>query len=284
MNSQLIETIQNIIVGKINTVTSLSGGMISEVVKIDFQNHPPIVAKTSHEGHDLRIEGYMLEYLQEKSDLPIPKVIHADVTLLLIDYIDSTTGLNPQIEGQIGELLSHLHQITATQYGLERDTLIGPIHQPNTQSDSWIAFFREHRLLYMADIALQSGKLSQSLYDRIQIFAQNIDQYLIEPEKPVLIHGDIWTTNVLTKNNKVVGIIDPAIYYAHNEMELQYLTLFGNFGQAFFDSYQRFIPVDEAFFTTRRYVYNLYPLLVHVAIFGGRYPNLVDTVLQKFGF
>lgn len=282
MTDQLKSTIQSIVGVPVQTVTPLSGGMISEVLKIDFQTHPSLVAKTSEAGHDLTIEAYMLEYLKNNSDLPIPDVIHADENLMLIEFIESSVGLNHAIQAHIGELLGQLHLITASQYGLERDTLIGPIHQPNPLSDSWIEFFREHRLLYMADIALQSGNLSQALYDRLQSFAEKVDSYLIEPKNPVLIHGDIWTTNVLTKNNKVVGIIDPAIYYAHNEMELQYLTVFGNFGQAFFDRYQQFIPVDDDFFNVRRYIYNLYPLLVHVAIFGGRYPDSVDSVLRRF--
>lgn len=282
MNKQLKQTIQSIVGDTVQQILPLSGGMISEVLKIDFQKHASLVAKTSESGHDLTIEAYMLDYLKNNSDLPVPDVIHTDENLMLIEFIDSTVGLNDTLQAHMGELLGHLHKITASQYGLERDTLIGPIHQPNPQSDSWIVFFREHRLLYMAGIARQSGNLSQSLYDRLQTFADKIDQYLIEPDNPVLIHGDVWTTNVLVKQNRIVGIIDPAIYYAHNEMELQYLTLFGSFSQAFFDSYQRYIPVDEAFFNVRRYIYNLYPLLVHVAIFGGGYSNSVDGILRRF--
>lgn len=282
MNNQIKQMVRSVVDDPIMGITPLSGGMISDVLKVEFQQHPSLVAKISDGAPDLTIEAFMLKYLKQHSNLPVPTVIYANKHLLLIDFIDSSVGLSNSIQSHIGELLGQLHQITSSQYGLERDTVIGPIHQPNPLSDSWIEFFRNHRLLYMMDIALKSGNLSQSLYDRLQKFAKHIDKHLIEPEKPALIHGDIWTTNVLTRNNKIVGIIDPAIYYAHNEMELQYMTLFGNFGQVFFDSYQRFIPVDETFFTTRRHVYNLYPLLVHVALFGGHYPASVDMILRKF--
>lgn len=284
MQNNLKRTVQTLIGEEVTLIKPLSGGMISDVVKIDFKNHQPLVAKLSHDSHNLTIEAYMLEYLKTHSDLPIPTVVHAEEQLLLIDYIDGHTGLNHPVQSDLGEMLGHLHQITSKTYGLERDTLIGPLHQPNPQSESWISFFRDQRLLYMADIALKSGNLSISTYNRLQKLAEKIDQYIIEPSTPILIHGDMWTTNILVNNNHVVGIIDPSIYYAHNEMELAYMTLFDTVGQSFFDSYQQIIPVDQAFFDIRRHIYGLYPLLVHVKIFGGKYADSVNATLSKFGF
>ena len=284
MNNHLREKIQTIIGAEISAISHLSGGMISEVIKVSFKNHFPLVAKLSDKSLDLSIEGFMLNYLKSHSDLPIPSVIHAEQQLLLIEYIESSTGITQQSQKQLGELLGALHQITNTRYGLERDTLIGPLHQPNSLSDSWITFFREQRLLYMSEIALKSGNLPQTTYSRLQKLAEKIYDFIVEPQMPVLIHGDVWTTNILVKKDQIVGIIDPAIYYAHNEMELAYMALFGNFGRPFFDSYQRFIPVDVSFFEVRRHIYGLYPLLVHVTIFGGGYANSVDATLRRFGF
>lgn len=284
MQNNLKQTVETLINAKVTTITPLSGGMISEVVKISFENRQPLVAKLSQTDHDLTIEAYMLDYLKTHSELPIPNVVHAEKQLLLIDYIDSETGLSANIQSELGQMIAQLHQITADQYGLERDTLIGPLHQPNPKSDSWIEFFRDERLLYMANIALQSGHLPKPTYARILKLADKLDDYIIEPSAPTLIHGDMWTSNILVKNNHVVGIIDPSVYYAHNEMELAYMTLFDTVGQPFFEKYQQIIPIDEAFFTVRRHIYGLYPLLVHVKIFGGRYPNLVDATLKRFGF
>ena len=284
MQNTLKQTIKAIIGDDITSLAPLSGGMISEVVKINFKTHPPLVAKLSQDSHDLTIEAYMLEYLSTNSELPIPKVVHADKQLLLINYIESNTSLNQITQSELGKLIAHLHQITANQYGLERDTLIGPLPQPNPQSNSWIEFFREQRLLYMAEIALQSGNLPKSIYERLLNVAEKLDQYIIEPSAATLIHGDMWTSNILVNNNRIVGIIDPSIYYAHNEMELAYMTLFNSVGQSFFESYQQIIPLDDAFFTTRRHIYGLYPLLVHVKIFGGRYANLIDQTLNQFNF
>ncbi len=283
-NINLKQTVQTIINDEITAITPLSGGMISEVVKISFENRQPLVAKLSQSDHNLTIEAYMLDYLITHSELPIPKVIHAEKQLLLIDYIDSGTGLSSNIQSELGQMIAQLHQVTADQYGLERDTLIGPLHQPNPKSDSWIDFFRDERLLYMAEIALKSGNLPKPTYARILKLAEKLADYIIEPSTPTLIHGDMWTTNILVKDDHVVGIIDPSVYYAHNEMELAYMTLFDTVGQAFFESYQQIMPIDADFFTVRRHIYGLYPLLVHVKIFGGSYANLVDATLKKFDF
>lgn len=283
-HNKLKEIVKTLVNADITSITPLSGGMISEVVKISFENRHPLVAKLSQADHDLTIEAYMLDYLNTHTKLPIPKVVHAEKQLLIIDYIDSGTGLTANIQSELGQMIAQLHQITADLYGLERDTLIGPLHQPNPQSDSWIDFFRTQRLLYMAEIALQSGNLSKPTYERILKLADKLDEYIIEPSAPALIHGDMWTTNILVKNNHVVGIIDPSVYYAHHEMELAYMTLFNSVGQSFFDSYQRVIPLESDFFEVRRHIYALYPLLVHVKIFGGAYPNMVDATLKRFGF
>lgn len=291
MNLELTNRVEMIVGEKVTTLAELNGGMISDVVKLSFDHAPPLVAKitsnggkSGDNGHDLSLEGYMLSYLKENSALPVPSVLHSEPDLLLISFIEGSTGINQSVQAHAGEILSTLHQVTSDTFGLERDTLIGPIHQPNPPTSSWIEFFREHRMLYMAQVALDSGNLPRSIFQRIQKLADNLHQFLIEPEQAVLIHGDMWTTNILSQDGKITGIIDPACYYSHNEMELAYTTLFGTFGQPFFDSYRQHIPVDGAFFDTRRHIYNLYPLLVHVTLFAGGYARSVDITLQQFGF
>lgn len=261
---------------------SLSGGMIGDVYKVDFAHIPAIIAKIGESSYDLTIEAYMLQYLKQHSNLPIPKVIHSSSDLMLIEYMQGNSNLTTASQMHLAELLADLHQVTSDQYGLERDTLIGPLAQPNPLSDSWIDFFREHRLRYMSRVAFGAGQLSNDLLVRLYKFADALDKYLIEPEKPSLIHGDMWTTNILVHEGKVTGIIDPSIYYAHNEIELAYM--FGSVKEVFFERYQEIVPIDPAFFEVRRHIYSLYPLLVHVRLFGGGYSSMVDSTLKIFGY
>ena len=136
----------------------------------------------------------------------------------------------------------------------------------------------------MLGVARESGKLPREMEGRLLRFAEGLEKWLIEPERPALIHGDMWRENVLTRDSTVVGIIDPALYYAHHEIELAYMALFDGVGKAFFDAYHALSPIDADFFATRRHVYNLYPLLTHVAIFGAKYLPHVDETLKRFGY
>ena len=108
--------------------------------------------------------------------------------------------------------------------------------------------------------------------------------FLIEPEFPALIHGDMWRTNIIVRGKRVAGIIDPALYYAHNEMELAYMLLFDGFGEDLFRSYHEIFPIDQAFYSVRRHIYNLYPLLVHLIIFGSKYIRPLEENLSRFGY
>ena len=118
---------------------------------------------------------------------------------------------------------------------------------------------------------------------RIERFADNLDEWLIEPARPSLIHGDIWSTNVLASDNRITGFIDPAIYYGHPEIELAFITLFNTFGDPFFQRYDERNGIAPGFFDTRRDIYNVYPLLVHVRLFGGGYWSGIEQVLSRHG-
>src|SRR5690606_31505376 len=101
---------------------------------------------------------------------------------------------------------------------------------------------------------------------------------------PALIHGDLWTTNILAQDGRITGFLDPAIYYAHPEIELAFSTLFNTFDAPFFERYRQLRPLEPGFFETRRDIYNLYPLLVHVRLFGGGYVGALERFLRRFGY
>lgn len=269
---------------RIARMTALAGGL-ARVHRVDFVEGASLVVKSATGKHaNLDIEGRMLNYLREHSVLPVPEVIHSEKTLLIMSHIDSAGSLNKDAQEDAAHHLAALHNITAEQYGLPFDTLIGGLHQPNKRMASWIDFFREQRLLYMAEEAYKAGKLPLGVRRRVEQFATQLDNFLFEPEEASLIHGDMWGGNVLAKDGKIAGFVDPAIYYAHAEIELAFSTLFGTFGDAFFDVYDNLRPLEPDFFEVRRDIYNLYPLLVHVRLFGGGYASQVSDILRRLGF
>jgi fructosamine-3-kinase len=265
-------------------VRSMGGGCIGEVYRAELEDGTPLVAKIDRDGEShLEREAYMLRYLREKSDLPVPEVLYGSETLLLMEFIEGNSRFSNEAEHHAAELLAALHGITMDAYGHERDTLIGSLNQPNPPTDDWVEFFRENRLLYLANVAHGSGRLPAEDLRRVEQLSERLDEFIGEPNPPALIHGDVWSANVLARGHRITAFLDPAIYYADPEIELAFICLFDSFGNAFLERYAEIRGIDGAFFETRRDLYNLYPLLVHTYYFGGDYLGSVRKTLDRFG-
>lgn len=265
-------------------IRPLGGGCVSAVYGARLGDGRRVVAKVDETGEaGLPVEAAMLRYLAERTALPVPAVHIVTQQLLVLAYVEGDSLFDDNAERHAAELLAELHALTAPIFGFERDTLIGGLRQPNPAHDSWLTFFAEQRLVYMAVEARRAGRLPAALLARVERLAGRVERWLREPAQPSLIHGDVWTTNVLARGGRITAFLDPAVYYAHAEMELAFIGLFGTFGRVFYDAYRARRPIASGFFEERRDLYNLYPLLVHVRLFGGSYVGQVERVLTRFG-
>jgi fructosamine-3-kinase len=266
------------------SVRPFGGGCIGEVYRAELEEGTPLVAKVDRNGEShLEREAYMLSYLREKSELPVPEVYHGSETLLLMEFVEGSSRFTEGAERHAAELLAGLHGITADSYGHERDTLIGALDQPNPPTKNWADFFRDYRLLYIALVAHKAGRLPVKDLLRVERLSEKLDQLIEEPNPPALIHGDVWSANVLARGDRITAFLDPAIYYADPEIELAFISLFDSFGRPFLHRYQEIRPLRDGFFEVRRDLYNLYPLLVHTYYFGGGYLSSVRITLDRFG-
>ncbi|HET7477945.1 MAG TPA: fructosamine kinase family protein [Rubrobacteraceae bacterium] len=270
---------------RLRSARPLEGGCIGEVYRLELEDGTPLVAKVDREAEaNLEREAYMLRYLREKSDLPVPEVYHGSETLLLMQFIEGTNSFSDEAERHAAELVAGLHGITTDSYGHERDTLIGSLNQPNPLTKNWTDFFREERLLYIGRVAYEAGRLPSEDRARVERLAERLEDLISEPNPPALIHGDVWSGNVLAKDGRITAFLDPALYHADPEMELSFISLFNSFGDAFFERYAEIRSIRAEFFETRRDLYSLFPLLVHVYYFGGGYLDSVRSTLSRFGF
>lgn len=260
----------------------LSGGCIAEVLDVGLEGGGRVVAKRSRDG-GLAEEARMLADLRRLSELPVPAVLHASDDLLLLEYVEGGGRLEGTAQAHAADLLAALHEITGPRFGYERDTLIGPLRQPNPWTGSWRDFFRDQRLLYMGSLAREAGRLAPETHRRLESFCATIERYVEEPARPSLIHGDVWDGNILVRGGRVAAFLDPAIYYGDPEVELAFGTLFGTLNRDFFERYREHRPIAPGFFEVRREVYTLYPLLVHATLFGGGYAASVEAILARHG-
>ena len=258
---------------------ALAGGCIADVRRLTLSDGRDVVAKL---GQGLALEGFMLTYLADHSRLPVPNVLFCAEDLLVMEYLPVSGALSDTAQEDAADHLAALHSVTAARFGFDRTTVIGGLKQPNTQETSWCDFFRDHRLMYMTETAVHTKKLPTEVALRIAKLADRLERWIDDSATPALIHGDMWTGNVLVNGDKIAGFVDPAIYYADHEIELAFSTLFGTFGEAFFKRYAEHRPMRPGF-GERKDIYNLYPLLVHVRLFGAPYVGDVDMILRRFG-
>ena len=283
----MTEQLRNLIADAIGkypaSLQELHGGNVARVYLAEMEAGDPLVIKTAGTGGDYLLESFMLRFLATNSALPVPTVHYADKNLLIMDWIDSGDPIDDRAERAAARHLAALHKISRPKFGFECDTLIGPLAQPNPETTSWLEFFRDHRLLYMARQALDEDQFTYATMNRIENLAGRLDQWIKEPAAPSLLHGDMWGGNLLVKAGRVTGFIDPAIYFGDAEMDLAFATLFGTFREPFFEAYENIMPLRDGFWEGRRDLYNLYPLLVHLRLFGGDYLRSVESVLNRFG-
>ncbi len=280
LNDRLVGIVETEIAG----VQPLHGGSIAKVLRIDLVSGDRLVVKLPARESDANfdIEAWMLETLRETRTVPVPSVVHVEKDLLLLDWIDHQTGPpSSAAQHDAAERIAALHNISGQAHGYERDTVLGPLPQPNPVTGSWVEFFRDHRLLRMAGLARDGGSLPSFTFERIEDLATKLDELLREPDQPSLLHGDLWAGNILFGGGRLQAVLDPAIYRGHPEMELAHMTLFGPFDTIFFDRYAEIRGIEPDFFEVRRRIYTLYPLLVHLHLFGRTYLPPIAKILDR---
>lgn len=285
MDEQMRQAITTILGAAVTSSRPIGEGVGGSVYRATLADGREVVAKVDERGRpQLVLEGDSLRYLAEKSRLPVPAVLHCSERLLLLEFLPGTSHFSAGAEGHAAELLADLHSISAPAYGFERDTQIGGLLQPNLWTESWLTFFREQRLLYMGRVAMEAGRLPKEVMVRLERLCGRLEEWIEEPpEGPSLIHGDIWAGNVLAVGDRITGFLDPACYYGDAEMELAFITMFNTFGRPFFERYRELRRIRPGFWEGRRDIYNLYPWLVHVRLFGGGYLSSVTETLHRFG-
>ncbi len=259
----------------------LTSGHNASIYVIDMSDGKKIVKLTKTDSGTLETEAFMLKYLYEKTDLPVPEVHLCDEAMIVMDFIENDRGMTEKAENDAARKLAKLHNIKGESFGFERDTVIGPLHQPNTPEKSWLTFFTEHRLLYSARKALDESRINKESFEKVEKLASKISLYLTEPDHASLIHGDLWQGNVLTIGDDIAGFIDPAIYFADPEIELAFSTMFGTFKKSFYETYNTIRPIQDGFWEIRRDIYNLYPLLVHMRLYDGQYMDDFLRIINK---
>ena len=176
--------------------------------------------------------------------------------------------------------LAALHRNSNDRFGSEDDNYIGSLEQRNTFCDTWPEFYRTQRIMPLMQRAFDAKKVSKQELARAEKLCDRFEHFF-PPETPSLIHGDLWSGNYLSDESGDPVIFDPAVYYGNREMDIAMSMLFGGFEQSFFDHYNDAFPL-ESNWRERIHLCQLYPLLVHLILFGGHYYASLMNVITAY--
>ena len=270
---------------KIIEVSPVGGGDINEAYRLTTTAGLFFVKKNSASLYPqmFQKEALGLEELAHTDEIPVPEIVLSaeiyDDAFLVLKYIESANKSH-DFWDDFGKRLANLHKHSADQFGLDHSNYIGSLYQSNNQHNTWTEFYREERLEPQVKLARNNGKAGRDIVLAFDRFYNKLDE-LFPKEAPSLVHGDLWGGNFMVNEQGKAVIIDPAVYYGHREMDIGMSRLFGGFSDDFYTAYNRQYPLEKGWRKRTDYC-NLYPLMVHVNLFGGGYLGSVKSILKKF--
>jgi fructosamine-3-kinase len=279
-------------------VKPLEGGCINTTLALTTSGGERAVLKiTPHRvNRAFEEEAYQLNLLGQVG-VPVPEVyackvgsLESPFSYILMEFVE---GMNfgevrrhcsaeqfDQLQMHLAELVLTLHEHTATHYG----RITGG---ECLQHESWPAFFHEIYDPIWAE-AQKLNLLPVKCRKQINKLHEKLDQWLTHDDRPRLVHWDIWATNLLARADGhgrwwVTALLDPICKYAHAEAELAYMELFGTITPAFLRAYQQTHPLGAEYQRRRKWIYQIYPLINHLQLFGQEYVKPLVAAVERVG-
>ena len=265
----------------------VAGGCIHQSLKISTDAGRDFFLKWSPDSTEdaFLAEADGLEALGYLGNLRIPEVVGYSVpgetpSWLLLEFVLHGRPTDDYWE-TLGRGLADLHQVRSGPYGWERPNFIGSLPQANHVTDKWDGFWWNQRLLPQLTLAREAGRLPGRWHDW-ELLETSLPQ--MAPSviaEPSILHGDLWSGNVFPGPLGEPVLVDPAVYRGHAEVDLAMTELFGGFPNSFYSAYSEALPPADGYREVRQPLYQLYPLLVHVNLFGGSYVESTRQTLDQ---
>lgn len=270
------------------------GGDINKSYGMQLSNEKILFMKANEKAKlDLfKTEAFNLEAIKQTNTIKTPRLLalgtddgeEVGYSFLLMDFLEFG-NLQKDFWQNLAENLANLHNaptesfVSEGRFGFLQDNFIGKTVQYNSPKNTWIDFFRENRLAPQFKMA--EHHFEKADFPLITKLLDNLEQFLVEPVKPGLLHGDLWGGNIICNSNNQPVLIDPACYVGHPEADIAMTELFGGFDASFYAAYKTFGLVQKDY-AERRDLYNLYYILNHLNMFGKQYLSAAKSIIQKY--
>lgn len=269
----------------IDSCSSMGGGSINAAYRLKTTEEDVFLKYNDvHRYPDMfEKEAAGLSIMRKTRTVYVPEVIGTGKTrnhaFIIMEFIHCGT----RREGfwdDFGTKLAAMHRHKNKTFGLDHDNYMGSLVQSNKLHSNWYDFFILERLEPQLRLARNNGYMNKGHTEQFQKLYKELIN-IIPEEKPALVHGDLYSGNYLITDSGTPCIMDPAIAYNHREVDIAMSTLFGLFNDRFYSSYNQAFPMEPEW-ERRLDIYNLYPLMVHVNLFGMAYLSSVERITRKF--
>lgn len=284
MRGEVARAVAAALGAEIRATRAVSGGSINDAYACELSDGRRVFVKTNtRHPRMFPCEARGLAWLAEAGALRVPAVLavsgDGDRTgFLVLEHLEARRA--PDYEVALGRGLAALHRAGAPAFGLDEDNYLATLEQDNTATDDWPGFYSHRRLSPLVRAAVDARQAPRSWIGAFERLYARMGEIAGPPEPPSRLHGDLWSGNLHGDERGAPVLIDPAVYGGHREVDLAMLTLFGGPGPDCFAAYDEVYP-RAAGHEERVPLYQLYPLLAHVALFGSSYVGSVDAALRR---
>jgi fructosamine-3-kinase len=282
MNPELRAALDQRLGARVLGAKRLGGGDINEAFEVSLASGTSIFVKTHSNppGGMFGAEARGLRWLGEADAIRVPQVVAVSDEAPAYLALELLTPAKrcPDFDEALGRSLAALHAFGASSFGLDYDNFIGRLEQSNAAAEDWASFYWSSRLEPQLRLATDRGLIEHGTRSSFDVLRRVLPERVGPEEPPSRLHGDLWGGNLHADETGQPCLIDPAVYGGHREVDLAMMRLFGGFGERVFAAYDHARPLAPAA-GERVSLYQLYPLLVHVNLFGSSYVGSLKRAL-----
>lgn len=288
MGTTLSDELSHALGAKVIGMRDVGGGDINQTLCATLEGGTKVFVKSQPlvPKDFFACEADGLAWLAVSRTLRIPRVLAATDAVggapafLALEWIEPGRPARDHDE-RLGRGLAALHQSGATNFGYVRDNFLATLEQSNAPLGTWHEFYASRRIMPLAIQARMRGLLDVATMRAIESVCDRMESLCGPPERPSRLHGDLWGGNAIVASDGAPVLIDPAVYGGHREVDLAMMKLFGGFGARVFAAYDEAHPLAPGH-EERVPLYQLYPLLAHVCLFGNSYASAVQRALAAY--
>lgn len=273
----------------------LHGGQISTTLDLHLSDGKHVVIKVSPHRVDRSYEreAYQLT-LMKSCGIPVPEVycwkignLDDPFSYILLEFIDgvdlgevkkrATPEEFDKLQTELGELVARMHDNTNERYMR--------VMEGGESFEQWPRFYKAVYDPIWQEVE-KDPHLPKHCKKPIAKVHDKLDRLVANADQPRLVHWDIWNTNVMAKQNgdggwHVAALLDPNCKFAHAEAEIAYMELFHTVTPAFMKAYQHHHKLPPEYHKIRKPIYQLYPMINHVRLFGESYVKPLAAAVER---